>query len=630
MSFRASGGRASGCWAFGVFGWDGDAFHPGDHLWGYPGDCVNQPGGWTYFAGPYALDLRGHQKVRMGVRCESAAGCATSSMETWANLKDVSVTVRDDSAPSLSATGGELLGDGWHRGTEWMWAAVRDNVGIRSVYGQLDGNGAFASQDFAEPGWPASVACDFARPRPCADLGSAGLPLDTRTAADGVHALRFVGIDAAGNAASLDRTIAVDNHAPAPPRAVTVSGGEGWRAAGPFDVSWTNPPGQTAPIARVHWRLCRGGACEQGSRDGAAVSSLEGLRVAGAGDWTLALWLEDEAGNADAAQAAEPVHLRLDDVAPSTGGFELQDPADPRRVSLVASDAHSGLAGARIELRERSGGAWRALPTALAADGRAVARIPDAELPDGTYELRALVRDAVGNETVADRDVTGRPMVVVLPLRLATRIVGRSSAARRCRTVRRKVGRRTVRGVCAARRLRLRRRPCESRCVSASGARRRWPACWRRGKAVPSAAPWSKCSSVLAPSRRGAAPGPCARTRPDASRGASRPGPRATCAWPTTATTFCFPPRWRPACSFPRPEPCTPAAVAPATGRASSSPAACAVFPSRAADAPSTSRPTTAAPGAPSPRPGPTRAAGGARAIASAPPAAASCTGSAP
>jgi hypothetical protein len=267
--------------------------------------------------------------------------------------------------------------------------------------------------------------------------------------ADGVHALRFVGIDAAGNAASLDRAIAVDNHAPAPPRGVTVTGGEGWRRAGPFDVEWTNPPGQTAPIVRVHWRLCRGGACEQGSRDGAAVSSLEGLRVTGAGDSTLALWLGDEAGNVDAAQAAEPVHLRLDDVAPSTRGFELLDPADPRRVSLVASDVHSGLAGARIELRERGGGAWRALPTALAPDGRAVARIPDTELPDGTYELRAIVRDAVGNETLADRDVTGRPMVVVLPLRLATRIVGRSSAARRCRTVRRKAGHRTVsRRVC--------------------------------------------------------------------------------------------------------------------------------------------------------------------------------------
>jgi hypothetical protein len=430
MTFRASGGRASGCWAFGVFGWDGDAFHPGDHLWGFPGDCANQPGGWTYFAGPYALDLRGHQKVRMGVRCESAGGCDTSSMETWASLKDVTITVRDDSAPSLSANGGELLGDGWHRGTEWMWAAARDNVGIRRVYGQLDGSGAFASQDFGQPGWPESITCDFARPRPCADLDNAGLPLDTRTAADGVHALRFVGVDAAGNVASLERAIAVDNHAPGPPRAPSVAGGEAWRGAGPFDVAWTNPSGQTAPIMRVHWRLCRDGACEEGSRDGAGISRLGGLRVVGAGDSTLALWLEDEAGNVDAAQAADPVHLRLDDVAPRTAGFDLADPADPRRVSLAASDVHSGLAAARIELRERGGGTWRVLPTALASDGRAVARIPDAELADGTYELRALIRDAVGNETLADRDVTGRPMVVVLPLRLATRIVRRSSAAR--------------------------------------------------------------------------------------------------------------------------------------------------------------------------------------------------------
>jgi hypothetical protein len=294
MTFRASGGRASGCWAFGVFGWDGDAFHPGDHLWGYPGDCVNQPGGWTYFGGPYAVDLRGHQKVRMGVRCESAAGCATSSMDTWANLKDVTVIVRDDSAPSLSANGGELLGDGWHRGTEWMWAAVRDNVGIRHVYGQVDGRDNFSYHDFASPGWPAQIACDFARPRPCADIPNAGVGLDTRGVADGVHALRLVGVDAAGNAASIDRTIQVDNHAPTAPRGVTVAGGEGWRAAGAFDLTWQNPPGQTAPIVRVHWRLCREGVCEQGSRDGAAISSLEELRVAGAGYSTLALWMEVE------------------------------------------------------------------------------------------------------------------------------------------------------------------------------------------------------------------------------------------------------------------------------------------------------------------------------------------------
>src|SRR3954447_19533901 len=70
MSFRYSGGRANGCWAFGVFAWDGDAFHPGDHLWGYPADCSAPGGGFSYFVGPTTLDLRGHQKVRTGVRCD--------------------------------------------------------------------------------------------------------------------------------------------------------------------------------------------------------------------------------------------------------------------------------------------------------------------------------------------------------------------------------------------------------------------------------------------------------------------------------------------------------------------------------------------------------------------------------
>src|SRR4051794_21325442 len=131
MSFRYSGGRAHGCWAFGVFAWDGDAFHPGDHLWGYPADCSAPGGGFSYFVGPTTLDLRGHQKVRTGVRCDGAAGCSTASLNTFMSLKDVSVTVRDDSPPAVSPVGGELLGDGWHRGTEWMWARFTDNVGIR-------------------------------------------------------------------------------------------------------------------------------------------------------------------------------------------------------------------------------------------------------------------------------------------------------------------------------------------------------------------------------------------------------------------------------------------------------------------------------------------------------------------
>ncbi len=450
MTLRRSAGRASGCWTYGVFGWDGDAFHPGERLWGAAPDCATVGSGFSYYLAREAVDLHGHQKVRIGVRCDAAGGCPTGPLATWMNAKDVSVVVRDDTVPAVTPKAGELFGGaGWHRGIESAWASATDNAGIRSLQGRVDGHDAFSAQDFTAAGWPASITCDFARPRPCADISDAGIVLDTRSVQDGRHTVSFVAVDAAGNSGSADRTIDVDNHAPLAPREPAVAGGEGWRSGGAFDVAWSNPPGQVAPIVRAHWRLCHPSGCQEGATDGPGIARLDGLRVPGAGDSTLALWLEDEAGNVDSSHAADPVHLRLDDVAPATAGFDLTDPADPRRVSLLASDAHSGLAGARIELRRRGTAEWRALPTSLAGDGRVSAHIPDSDLADGTYELRALVRDAVGNETLADRDVTGRPMTVVLPLRLPTRIVGRSAAARRCRTVRTKVGRRTVsRRVC--------------------------------------------------------------------------------------------------------------------------------------------------------------------------------------
>jgi hypothetical protein len=149
MSFRHSTARGSGCWSAGLFGWSGDAFHPGQHLFGAWGDCASAGGGFGWFGGPLTVDLRGHHKVRAGVRCESAAGCSTAN-GTWFNLKDVSVVVADDSAPSVAGRAGELLGDGWHRGTESAWADYADNVGIRQVYGQVDGGRASMSPT---PAW---------------------------------------------------------------------------------------------------------------------------------------------------------------------------------------------------------------------------------------------------------------------------------------------------------------------------------------------------------------------------------------------------------------------------------------------------------------------------------------------
>jgi hypothetical protein len=163
-------------------------------------------------------------------------------------------------------------------------------------------------------------------------------------------------------------------------------------------------------------------------RDGRDIARLEGLEVPTAGDAALVLWLEDEAANVDSSHASEAVHLRVDGIAPRSPGFDLLDPSDPRRVGLAVADAHSGVASAAIELRPRGDGAWKALPVAFEG-ANAKARVPDTELPDSTYEIRAVLRDVAGNEAVVDRDVLGRPMTVVLPLRLPTRVVRRVSAS---------------------------------------------------------------------------------------------------------------------------------------------------------------------------------------------------------
>ena len=93
----------------------------------------------------------------------------------------------------------------------------------------------------------------------------------------------------------------------------------------------------------------------------------------------------DGAGNSSPART---VAVRVDRTPPETVAFEARDPADPRRVRAVVADAVSGVARGVIELRPAGGGAWRALDTTLAG-GRLVARIDDAFLPAGPYELRA-------------------------------------------------------------------------------------------------------------------------------------------------------------------------------------------------------------------------------------------------
>ena len=179
-----------------------------------------------------------------------------------------------------------------------------------------------------------------------------------------------------------------------------------------FTVRWSNPAGQVSPIARARYRLCEGSSCTEGSREGPDLESLP-VKVPSPGAYTLRVWLEDAAGNHDAERASDRVNLRFDDAAP-TAVFEASDPEDPLSVVASVADRGAGVVAGSIEARRVGEPVWRDLGARLGGD-RLVGRLDDAALPDGTYEVRAHLRDGAGNERTADRRRDGSPMLVSLP-----------------------------------------------------------------------------------------------------------------------------------------------------------------------------------------------------------------------
>ncbi len=160
------------------------------------------------------------------------------------------------------------------------------------------------------------------------------------------------------------------------------------------------------------------------------------VAVSEEGEHRVRFWARDLAGNENDGIAGHnpprEVTVRIDSSPPKAAFTNHQDPGDPDRLEVRASDSLSGLHDAVIAYRP-SGGAWKELPTILQADG-ATARIDsEAMEADTEYEFRATVRDRAGNETVTTSRSDGSPMRTVGPLRPATRLValrinGRRSA----------------------------------------------------------------------------------------------------------------------------------------------------------------------------------------------------------
>lgn len=184
--------------------------------------------------------------------------------------------------------------------------------------------------------------------------------------------------------------------------------------------------------------------------DGAAMEKVRGaqgaLTVTGDGSHALTYRAIDVAGNTSVEKVAE---FRIDRTGP-VGSFDYQDPSDPRKLSASVFDAASGVGSGRIEYRREGTAKYEPLPT-VKAGAKLTAYLDDLALPEGRYEFRARVWDVAGNSSILGRLSGGGPMVLALPVRLATRteVVGRAPARTVCvkrarRNRKRCVKRRTI------------------------------------------------------------------------------------------------------------------------------------------------------------------------------------------
>src|SRR3954468_16177847 len=240
---------------------------------------------------------------------------------------------------------------------------------------------------------------------------------------DGSHTLTLAATDAGGNPASAARTILIDNTAPDAPQNVSVDGSDGWRSNNDFTVRWTAPASGTgAPVVAAEWDICpaTGTRCTHGEQSGDKIAKVEHLTVPAPGDYTLKLWLKDQAGNQDPRLAAPVVHLRYDDASPELA-FEPADPNDPTLLAVRTSDRGSGVGSGTISMRRAGQANWLALPTTV-HDGRLIAHVDDERLGDGVFELQAQATDLAGNQRTTMQRADGSPASVTLPLRLKIRL----------------------------------------------------------------------------------------------------------------------------------------------------------------------------------------------------------------
>jgi hypothetical protein len=390
---------------------------------GFQAGLLNAADKWLDYAGPnwcgnalpdpVTLDLHGTTALRLITMCAELRCEVGSTTQAWATLRSATVWVQDWTLPSVSG-GGPLATESWVGGTVPAPVYASDNVGVSRVELWLGDKQAALDER----------RCDYTYVVPCPSSG-ATYNVNTRIVEDGLQVVTFRTLDSAGNANAARRTLYVDNSAPASPRELSVDGGVGWHTANDFVLRWTDPPqGSAAPITGVQTAICPRATpldtlsgCVRASHPARQRPIASGIRVPGEGEWTARVWLADAVGNENPL-SAEQVPLRFDGSPPEAVLADI-DAQDPRRITVVARDDISGVAGGDIEISREGSSRWISLPVESTATGLTTL-VDDAALPDGIYDVRARVVDAAGNERTTTVRASGAQAHLSLPLRVPT------------------------------------------------------------------------------------------------------------------------------------------------------------------------------------------------------------------
>jgi hypothetical protein len=391
------------------------------------------------------FNVTGATRIVQRVICQGGGGRKSCSARgaNYIRTYQAEVGIADGQAPTATiATDTALTRGEWVNGVQPLNYDAEDNVGVRIAQALV---GDQARNSDQRPCLLASPQGAFANGVPCPN-GAGQINLDTGALPEGTQQLAVRAQDSAGNVGdSAPVTVRIDR---TPPGRVDVGlgGGEGWRNDNNFSVSWTSPPeGDRAPVVAAMYKLCPagGGACTQGEQDGGDISTFA-IQAPAPGAWTLSVWRRDAAGNQTQDAASVPVTMRYDPEPPQLG-FEPPAAGDPTLVSVQAADKVSGIADGTIEISAAGSDTWQTLDTKLDGD-RLVARVDDASMPAGSYQLRATAHDQANNEASSTQRLDGQPMALTLPLRIrsalqagiagrrtVTRIVHRHGHRRRVR-----------------------------------------------------------------------------------------------------------------------------------------------------------------------------------------------------